>query len=78
MWDLLHFDCMSTKGPFFRRLGHIEEMRAAAAAGTEEEPVVKKLERVGDVDFTVPSAPATHRERLIADHYRSHMMYWPC
>ena len=77
LWDLLIFDGTSVTGPLFRQMGHVDQMRADLEAGTQTEPVLRPVEKIGDVHLTVRSVPATHRARLIADHYQSHMAYWP-
>jgi hypothetical protein len=78
LWDLVGSDPLNLRGPLLRRLGHIDEMRAAVEAGKKDgEPVLKKLERLGDLDMKVSSAPTTHRERLIPGDYPKHMYMWP-
>ena len=78
IWDLTASQSSNITGPFLLRMGHIEELRAAVAAGEKEEiPVVKKLERIGDIDMTNWTAPVTHRQRLMGDHYQKHMFMWP-
>ena len=79
MWDLVGFDPQTVLGPHLRRMGHIDEMRAALTNGApdEAEPVVRKLERLGKFDMKVFSAPTTHRERLIPGDYPKHMYMWP-
>ena len=78
LWDQVGFDPLNLKGGLLRRLGHIDEMRAAVEAGKKDgEPVLKKLERLGDLDMKVSSAPTTHRERLIPGDYPKHMYMWP-
>lgn len=78
MWDLLAFHSMSVKGPLLRRMGHLDELRdAVQEQEKDEEPVTKKFEQIGAIDFTVRSAPATHRERLMPGEYPKHMFMWP-
>ena len=78
LWDLVGSDPLNLRGPLLRRLGHIDEMRAAVEAGKKDgEPVLKKLERLGDLDMKVSSAPTTHRERLVPGDYPKHMYMWP-
>ena len=78
MWDLLKYDSMSVKGPFLRSMGHIDQLRdAVKQTEQDEKPVIKGLDRLGDIDLRVWSAPATHRERLIPGDYPKHMVWWP-
>lgn len=78
MWDLTASQSSNLRGAFLLRIGHLEELREALAAGKKEElPVVKKLERIGDVDMTNWTAPVTHRQRLMGDSYQKHMFMWP-
>ena len=76
MWDLLNFDGRNVKGQLLRRLGHIEELRADVAARKDEQPVSQNLEMLGDLCISEWSAPATHRETLVAEHYDRHLMWW--
>ena len=77
MWDATGFDSMNLKGPLLRRLGHVDELRAAVEAGVDEMPVLKKLDSIGGLDLTVSSAPVTHRERVMPNPYPKHMFMWP-
>jgi len=78
IWDLNFFDSFSVLGPLFRRLGHIEEMRAAIEQPDKpEERVIRKIDKLGEIDLRVWSVPATHREKLYPNWYPRHLVIWP-
>ena len=78
LWDQVTFDAMHVQGPPLRRLGHVEEIREMVNSGApDNKGVLKKIEKLGDLDMKTSSAPTTHRERLIPNDYPKHMYMWP-
>ena len=53
----------------------IKEMVNSGAP--DNKGVLKKIEKLGDLDMKTSSAPTTHRERLIPNDYPKHMYMWP-
>jgi len=78
-WDMnLNTDYRNVMGPLFRRLGHIEELRAAVEQPDKPpEPVIRKLDKLGEIDLRVRYVPETHYERLYPDGYPKHLVIWP-
>ena len=58
VWDSGGLDCKTALGPFMRRLGHIDELRAdAGRREADDEPNRIRLTRLGDFDMTVRDIP---------------------
>ncbi len=78
IWDMDGLDSRGTLGPVLRRLGHIQELRSwAEEADKPEEPVIRELEQLGDIDMRVYAVPATHQDRLYPDGVPCHVVWWP-
>ena len=76
IWDTCNVDGKSVKGPLHRRLGRIDELRAALAAPQRRELTVRTIDTLGHEDLGVVSIPETHPERIMPDTYTKHQYMW--
>ena len=75
-WDNHNFDGKSVKGPFLRRLGHIDELRARLADKARQEPLIRRIDTLGTEDLRVACIPETHPERIMPEGYDKHHFMW--
>ena len=76
IWDACNLDGKSVKGPLQRRLGHVDELRAALAGPRRRELALRTIDTLGHEDLGVVCIPETHPERIMPDGYPKHQYMW--